>query len=169
MPAAVATVIAPRAAMQRLELAPHRRIVSKIVPARRLRADRARHRIRPGARVESRAAEHEKREPADDQACLWRSSHLERGRFQDTRHDDEEDGEDGEAVVSAEDGTEDRARLAARADGREDRRRRRGAEDDRAAHQDRQCEVIEELERVEVERFHACMMTRRHFRPEWSV
>src|SRR5437016_5948946 len=80
------------------------------------RTDRARHRIRPRARVERRAAQHQERYPADEEARLGHAGHLERGRFQVARDDDEDDAEDGETVVAAEDGAEDRSGLAARAD-----------------------------------------------------
>src|SRR2546429_422767 len=49
---------------------------------------------------------------------------------------------------------------------REANSRRSGAQHDRTTHQDREREVIEELEHVEIERFHVCIMpgTRPRFR-----
>ena len=83
--------------------------------------------------------------------------------------DDQDDAEDRESVVAAEDRAEDRAGFAARTDRGEDRRRRRRAEDERAADEDREGEVIDELEDIEVQRLHACIMNRRNFRPCGSV
>src|SRR6185436_20938776 len=97
--------------MQRLELALHRRIITEIVPARRLRADRSRDGACPDARVERRATQDQKREPAHDQTRLRYAGHFEGGRLEHARGEDEEDARDREYVVAAEDRSEDCARF----------------------------------------------------------
>jgi glycosyltransferase involved in cell wall biosynthesis len=125
------------------------------------------------APVQDSARHDDERDPARDQARLGRVAHLERPGLQRARDDDDDDREDREPVPSRERGGEQRARVAPRCVP-EERRRDGAAQYEAAAHDDRERQVVQELEQIDVEGLHlrsnvAAGRTPRNFRATRSV
>src|SRR5207248_5396634 len=91
--------------------------------------------------------------PPGDEARLGRPGHLE-ADLERARHDEEHDGEDGEAIEAREHAAEHRPRLRTRPRRHEERGRDRRTEHQRATDENDQREVVQELEQVEIERLH---------------